>query len=138
MHSKRVLALVWLLVLTVVAGSRAQQAGKPEQSPQAQQPSPQQSPAPAQNPPTGPTPPAAPGAQSTVTVNVNLVDVLFTVLNRRNKLVPELDKSDFKIFDDSVQQEIRYFSKQTDLPLRIGMLLDTSNSIRDRLKFEQD
>src|SRR6202011_279563 len=33
---------------------------------------------------------------------------------------------------------IRYFSKQTDLPLRIGMLLDTSNSIRDRLKFEQD
>src|ERR1700722_18740780 len=134
MHSKRVLALVWLLVLTVVAGSRAQQAGKPEQSPQAQQPSP----APAQNPPTGPTPPAAPGAQSTVTVNVNLVDVLFTVLNRRNKLVPELDKSDFKIFDDNVQQEIRYFSKQTDLPLRIGMLLDTSNSIRDRLKFEQD
>jgi len=59
-------------------------------------------------------------------------------LNRRNKLVPELDKSDFKIFDDNVQQEIRYFSKQTDLPLRIGMLLDTSNSIRDRLKFEQD
>ena len=69
---------------------------------------------------------------------VNLVDVLFTVLNRRNKLVPDLEKQDFKIFDEKTQQEIRYFSKQTDLPLRIGMLIDTSNSIRDRIKFEQD
>jgi VWFA-related protein len=69
---------------------------------------------------------------------VNLVDVLFTVLDRRNKLVPSLEKQDFKVFDDSTPQDIRYFSKQNDLPLRIGMLLDTSNSIRDRLKFEQD
>ncbi len=73
-----------------------------------------------------------------IVLSVNLVDVLFTVLDRRNKLVPELDKPDFKIFDDNAAQEIRYFSKQTDLPLRVGMLLDTSNSIRDRLKFEQD
>ncbi|HEY6945473.1 MAG TPA: VWA domain-containing protein [Candidatus Acidoferrum sp.] len=69
---------------------------------------------------------------------VNLVDVLFTVLNRRNKLVPDLDEKDFKVFDEGKPQEIRYFSKQSDLPLRIGMLLDTSNSIRDRIKFEQD
>jgi Ca-activated chloride channel homolog len=80
---------------------------------------------------------APPGGQS-LKVSVNLVDVLFTVLDRRNKLVPALDKPDFKIFDDNAPQEIRYFSKQTDLPLRVGMLLDTSNSIRDRLKFEQD
>src|SRR5260370_835477 len=73
-----------------------------------------------------------------IPIPVTLVDVLLTVLNRRNKLVPELEKSDFKIWDDKTQQEIRYFSRQTDLPLRIGMLLDTSNSIRDRIKFEQD
>jgi Ca-activated chloride channel homolog len=91
-----------------------------------------------------PTQPAAakqePTQQSDQTIKsvVNLVDVLFTVLNRRNKLVPELEKSDFKIWDDKYPQEIRYFSKQSDLPLRIGMLLDTSNSIRDRIKFEQD
>src|SRR6266481_5352781 len=87
------------------------------------------------------TPPKQEPAQKsdrTIISVVNLVDVLFTVLNRRNKLVPELDKADFKIWDDKAPQEIRYFSKQTDLPLRIGMLLDTSNSIRDRLKFEQD
>ncbi len=77
-------------------------------------------------------------SKQTITSVVNLVDVLFTVLNRRNKLVPELEKGDFKIWDDKLAQEIRYFSKQSDLPLRIGMLLDTSNSIRDRIKFEQD
>src|SRR5437879_251977 len=77
-------------------------------------------------------------SNETIISVVNLVDVLFTVLNRRNKLVPELEKGDFKIWDDKAPQEIRYFSKQTDLPLRIGMLLDTSNSIRDRIKFEQD
>ena len=77
-------------------------------------------------------------SQTTIPVQVNLVDVLFTVLNRRNKLVPDLEKQDFKVLDDNVQQDIRYFSKQSDLPLRIGMLLDTSNSIRDRIKFEQD
>src|SRR6202171_1824832 len=73
-----------------------------------------------------------------IPIVVNLVDVLFTVLNRRNKLVPELAKSEFKIWDEKAPQEIRYFSRQSDLPLRIGMLLDTSNSIRDRIKFEQD
>jgi VWFA-related protein len=76
--------------------------------------------------------------QQPIRAVVNLVDVLFTVLNRRNKLVPDLQKEDFQVFDEKIPQEIRYFSKQTDLPLRIGMLLDTSNSIRDRLKFEQD
>ena len=95
---------------------------------------------PTQNPPAqAPTQPAPSPAEeqkpiqsgSTIKTTVNLVDVLFTVLNRRNKLVSDLDKQDFKIYDDNVQQDIRYFSKQTDLPLRIGMLLDTSNSIRD-------
>jgi Ca-activated chloride channel homolog len=76
--------------------------------------------------------------QGKITQTVNLVDVLFTVLNRRNKLVPDLERADFKIMDDNKPQAIRYFSRQTDLPLRIGLLMDTSNSIRDRLKFEQD
>src|SRR5690242_3781126 len=91
-----------------------------------------------------PSAPAAPNQQAnpqsaqTFRTEVNLVDVLFTVLNRRNKLVPDLEQGDFKVFDEGKPQDIRYFSKQTDLPLRIGMLLDTSNSIRDRIKFEQD
>jgi Ca-activated chloride channel homolog len=97
----------------------------------AQQPAPAQ-PAPSQE--------AAPQRQDQgkITQVVNLVDVLFTVLNRRNKLVPDLEKDDFKVWDDKSPEPIRYFSRQTDLPLRIGLLMDTSNSIRDRLKFEQD
>ena len=91
----------------------------------------------AQQQPAAP-PPQAPQQSQTIRREVNLVDVLFTVLNRRNKLVPDLDRSDFKVLDDGNPQDIRYFSRQTDLPLRIGMLLDTSNSIRDRIKFEQD
>jgi Ca-activated chloride channel family protein len=94
--------------------------------------------------PTSPAPPPPASqeqvqkSQTVIPVQVNLVDVLFTVLDRRNKLVPSLEKQDFKVLDDSVSQDIRYFSRQSDLPLRIGMLLDTSNSIRDRIKFEQD
>ncbi len=94
------------------------------------------------------SPPAKPDAaqgqelpqrvDQTITRTINLVDVLFTVLSRRNKLVPDLEKENFKVFDNNIQQTIRFFTRQTDLPLRIGMLLDTSNSIRDRIKFEQD
>src|SRR5260370_23380901 len=104
------------------------QASSPEAKPQAA--------APAQ--PATPKQEPAQQSDQTIKTVVNLVDVLFTVLNRRNKLVPELEKGDFKIWDDKAAQEIRYFSRQSDLPLRIGMLLDTSNSIRDRIKFEQD
>src|SRR5260370_28497724 len=115
-------------------GDRAQQssgAAPAKRQDAAQQPAPPQQPA-AQEP--------APARQDQgkITQTVNLVDVLFTVLNRRNKLVPDLEKDDFKLFDDKSPQAIRYFSRQTDLPLRIGLLMDTSNSIRDRLKFEQD
>jgi Ca-activated chloride channel family protein len=93
------------------------------------------------NPPAAPPPPPQEPlqkSQTKITTTVNLVDVLFTVLDRRNKLVPNLEKQDFKVLDDNFAQDIRYFSRQSDLPLRIGMLLDTSNSIRDRIKFEQD
>src|SRR5881394_2094466 len=105
---------------------------------QAQQSSPDKPQAPTPAPSSAPKQEPAQKSNETIISVVNLVDVLFTVLNRRNKLVPELEKGDFKIWDDKAPQEIRYFSKQTDLPLRIGMLLDTSNSIRDRIKFEQE
>jgi VWFA-related protein len=120
--------LLVALLLTAAVGDRAQQP--PKQS----------------APPVPAAPPqgqegqqgATPQSSQRIVQVVNLVDVLFTVLNRRNKLVPDLQKEDFKVFDEKSPQEIRYFSKQTDLPLRIGMLVDTSNSIRDRIKFEQD
>src|SRR5215469_9047658 len=96
----------------------------------AQQP---QQPAP---PPPAPAEPPYTSGQS-IQRNVNLVDVLFTVLNRQNRIVADLNSENFRVFDDDAPQEIRFFNRQTNMPLRVGLLLDTSNSIRDRLKFEQ-
>jgi VWFA-related protein len=62
---------------------------------------------------------------------------LFTVLTKQNRIVADLNRDNFRVFDDGAEQEVRFFNRQTDLPLRVGLLLDTSNSIRDRLKFEQ-
>ena len=76
--------------------------------------------------------------ETTIRREVKLVDLIVTVVNRRQKLVTDLRKDDFTVSEDGLQQEIRYFGRQTDLPLRVGMLLDTSNSIRDRMKFEQE
>src|ERR1700726_1666327 len=89
-------------------------------------------------PPAPPEAPAQVDRQGAIVRNVNLVEVLFSVVTKREKLVTDLNKENFKAFDDGAEQEITSFSQPTDLPLRIGMVLDTSNSIRDRLKFEQD
>ena len=125
MRSVWISALLALALVCIAASDRAQQPTPTSASQQESPPPPQAPPPSVQN-------------QGKITQTVSLVDVLFTVLNRRNRLVPDLEKDDFKIWDDKTPQSIRYFSKQTDLPLRIGLLMDTSNSIRDRLKFEQD
>ncbi|MGH9741238.1 MAG: VWA domain-containing protein [Candidatus Acidiferrum sp.] len=121
-------------LLTTAVSDRAQQPAAQSATPLKPAPPESQQAQPNQ-PAQQAEPPQSPKRIITV---VNLVDVLFTVLNRRNKLVPDLQKQDFEVFDEKLPQQIRYFSKQTDLPLRIGMLVDTSNSIRDRIKFEQD
>jgi VWFA-related protein len=89
--------------------------------------------------PAPPPPPEEPiGLSQAIRRDVNLVDVLFTVFNRQGRIVPNLEQKDFRVFDDGAQQNILFFSRQTDLPLRVGLLMDTSNSIRSRLKFEQE
>lgn len=93
-----------------------------------------------QEPLPPPAPPAAqkaPPETGAIRRNVNLVDVLFTVFDRHGRIVSNLQKKDFRVFDDNAEQQIRFFSRQGDLPLRVGLLLDTSNSIRARLQFEQ-
>jgi Ca-activated chloride channel family protein len=67
-----------------------------------------------------------------------LVHLVATVMDRHHNFITDLEQSDFKVSEDGTPQEIRFFGRDTDLPLRIGLLLDTSNSIRPRLEFEQD
>ena len=76
--------------------------------------------------------------EQTLSVNVDLVDVRFTVADKKGKLITKLKKEDFKIFEDQRQQTITAFTSETDLPLTIALLLDTSGSIRDKLRFEQE
>ena len=72
-----------------------------------------------------------------IKVPVYLVNVPLTVTDKKNRLVIMMTKDDFNLFEDGKPQSIQYFSRETDLALRIGLLIDTSNSIRDRLRFEQ-
>jgi VWFA-related protein len=73
-----------------------------------------------------------------IRVRVELVNVLFTVVDKKNRMVLDLTKDDIKVLEDNKPQSVRFFSRESDLPLRIGILVDTSNSIRDRLRFEQE
>jgi len=72
-----------------------------------------------------------------IRIPVYLVNVPLTVTDKKNRLVIMRTKDDFNLFEDGKPQTIQYFSRETDLALRIGLLIDTSNSIRDRLRFEQ-
>jgi VWFA-related protein len=71
---------------------------------------------------------AASAQETTIKVDVDLVNVLCSVRNKGNGLVGNLEKGDFKLFEDGKEQEIKYFTRETDLPLTIGMLVDTSKS----------
>jgi VWFA-related protein len=63
-----------------------------------------------------------------IKVDVNLVNVLCTVRNKNNGLIGNLEKTDFRIFEDGKEQNIKFFTRETDLPLTIGLLVDTSKS----------
>jgi VWFA-related protein len=80
-----------------------------------------------------------PNSIITIKSRVNEVNVLFIAMNKRGKFVRDLNKNDFSILDDhKPPQQIVRFSQQTDLPLQIGLLIDTSGSVHGRFQFEQD
>ncbi len=65
---------------------------------------------------------------ATFRVDVDVVNLLATVRNQSGAIVNDLNKEDFLLLEDGVEREIRYFSRQTDLPLTMGILFDTSRS----------
>jgi len=73
----------------------------------------------------------------TYKVDVNVVNVLATVHDRSGRLINDLSKEDFILEEDGKQQEIRYFTRQTDMPLKIGLLVDTSQSQRNLIEDER-
>jgi len=73
-----------------------------------------------------------------IVVRTNLVNVLFTVTDKKSRMVLNLTKDDVRVMEDGKPQVIENFSRESDLPLRIAILIDTSNSVRERLRFEQE
>src|ERR1039458_8853785 len=109
---------------------------------------------PAQQPATPPAQPAqAPAAQQpgagpggsgtdvnapTIKVGVNEVNLIFTVTDKHGHYIPNLQQSDFALLDDrKAPAQVKSFHQQINLPLRVGIVIDTSTSIRARFQFEQ-
>ena len=103
-----------LLVLIVGAALLAQ---TPKQPPQQQKP---------------------PDDLPTIKVDVDVVNILASVRDKKNSLVPNLEQKDFTILEDGKAQPIKYFTRETDLPLTIGLLIDVSNSQRNLIQIERD
>ena len=146
--------------LLVLAAQDAGQAELPS-APSASQPSRSQKTAPAvqqaappaqqtaQQPPKAGTPstsalpaggsPSDDDSLTTIRHTVNEVNVVFTVTDKHGRYVRDLKKEDFKVVDDNKPaSDIRSFHAETNLPLEVGLLVDASNSVRDRFKFEQE
>ena len=75
---------------------------------------------------------------SRILVEVTRVNLLFTVTDKRGRFVTNLTKPEFEVIENKRPQAIQDFSAESDLPLRLAVLIDTSNSIRERFKFEQE
>jgi VWFA-related protein len=76
-------------------------------------------------------------AQDVIKVDVNVVNILTSVRDKRGALMPSLEQKDFTILEDGKPQEIKYFTRETDLPLTIGLLVDVSGSQRNLIDVER-
>jgi VWFA-related protein len=74
----------------------------------------------------------------TLKVNVEVVQLFFNVKDKHGALIPHLDKANFDLFEDGKPQVIKYFKAETDLPLTLGMLIDSSGSQMRVLDMEKE
>jgi VWFA-related protein len=140
----RFLRSAWVVLIAVCAMAQSSAPTEPA-TPASQPPA---APA-ASSAPAGPSPSQAAGntdQQSSGSdelarfkIGTNEVNVVFTVTDKHGRHVTDLKQGDFRITDDNKPpEEIRSFHSETNLPLQVGLLIDASNSVRDRFKFEQE
>src|SRR5579859_6952511 len=85
--------------------------------------------------------PAAPqqnAQEPTLQSDVNLVSVYFTVRDSHKRLLDDLDQQQFQVREDGKPQTIKFFAHHSDVPLNVGVLLDTGTSTQSTLTFEAD
>ncbi len=114
------LRLAWLLALSVLALTAQQPGARAERSKPASQPV------------------QLDDEQTRIILDVTRVNILFTVTDRKGRFVTNLTRDDFEVIENKRPQKILEFTAESDLPLRIALLLDTSNSVRPRFRFIQE
>jgi VWFA-related protein len=135
-----VYAAAFAAATLLAAPTATPQAGQPAPAQAAQQPTP--TPAASQPPaaqPAGQTGQAGQEVPSSVIrVNVNEVNLIFTVTDKHGHYIPNLQQSDFALLDDrKAPSHVKSFHQQINLPLRVGIVIDSSTSIHQRFQFEQ-
>src|SRR6266403_1400855 len=73
-----------------------------------------------------------------IRVNVNLVNVLVSVLDEHNRPAPDLPRESFQLFEEGVEQKIEVFESETQLPLDLALMIDSSLSAHKEIAFEQE
>jgi len=121
---------------TTQTSSQTTPTSPPQTQPASQQPTPQQ------NPTLQPRPAdqaLVPSDVPTIRVQANEVNLIFTVTDKKGRFITGLRRENFGLLDDGRPPvAVIGFRQQTNLPLRVGIMIDTSSSIRSRFQFEQD
>ncbi len=128
----------WLCFLTLacVGLSTVMFSQQPASIPPAQNAAPVTPPA--VPPPSATAAPGDTSSQQPIRVTVNEVNLIFTVTDRHGHYIPNLGQNDFALLDDQKAPErVNSFHQQINLPLRVGIVIDASTSIRSRFQFEQ-
>jgi len=127
---------LWGLVFAAAfaaATLHAQQPAATSAAPPTGQPAPAQA---AQQPAAQPAGQEA--APTVIKIPVNEVSLIFTVTDKHGRYIPNLQQSDFALLDDrKAPSKVNSFHQQIHLPLRVGIVIDISTSIRRRFQFEQ-
>lgn len=76
--------------------------------------------------------------QNPIRLDVTRVSLLFTVQDKKGRFITNLTKDELQVIENKKPQTISEFTGESDLPLRLAILIDTSNSIRERFKFQQE
>jgi VWFA-related protein len=128
----------WVLssLLVLMAAVPCLRAQNPSTNPANAQ-SPSQKSSDAQTPADSQKPDDDQGPAGTVKVNVNVVGLFFNVKDKHGALIPNLTKTDFQVFEDGTPQTIKYFAAESNLPLTLGILIDSSGSQRNVLDMEK-
>ncbi len=76
--------------------------------------------------------------QAPIRLDVTRVSLMFTVQDKKGRFLTDLGKEEFEVIENKRPQSILEFTAESNLPLRVAILIDTGNTVRDRFKFQQD